>query len=87
MDDPRHPRIPDPGSADYLKLLNEHVAEAVHPFDDALFAALLFAIVSQKHLVLRTRVEDIHPVQKLTKSVSHPLSLPGPPTHSIGCSF
>ena len=78
MEYPRYPRIPDPGSTDYLKLLNEHVADAVHHFDDALFTALLFAIVSQKHLVLRTRAEDIHPVQKLTKSVSHPL----PSSHS-----
>jgi hypothetical protein len=72
MDHARHPRVPDPGSADYLKQLNEHVADAVRPFDDALFTALLFAIVSQKHLVLRTRAEDIYPVQKLTKSVSDP---------------
>jgi len=80
MDYARHPRLPDPGSADYLKLLNEHVAEAVHLFDEALFTALLFAIVGQKHLVLRTRAEDIHPVQKLTKSVSYPLRSRGPQT-------
>lgn len=82
MDYARHTRIadpgPSPGSVDYLKLLNEHVADAVpvHHFDDALFTALLFAIVSQKHLVLRTRAEDIHPVLKLTKSVSHPWRSP-----------
>ena len=73
MDYRRHTRVPEPGGTDYLSLLSEYVAETVHPFDDALFTALLFAIVSQKHLVLRTRAEDIHPVQKLTKSVSRPL--------------
>jgi len=73
--------LPPPGTQPFLASLLAHVRSALpgHPLEPILIQVLLLCIASgDRHLVLRTREEDINLVAKLATIVSSPL-------HQVDC--
>jgi hypothetical protein len=83
------PRLGIPGMPDFFASLLEYIRTIVSgfPLDPVIFQSVILCVMAgNKHLLLRTREEDIAIVQNLAALVSGPISVSPSPALYARCA-